>query len=317
MRATENEEEIVMFDLVIIGSGPAGMTAAIYAARAELSFVVLEKGVSGGQVLNTSDVDNYPGLPEISGFDLAEKFENHAKHCGAEIRMAEVTGLEKIEGGFRILLDADDPVETRTIIIATGATPRRLGCPGEDEFAGMGVSYCATCDGAFFRGREVIVVGGGNTAVEDAIFLARGCKKVTLVHRRDAFRASKTLVTALRKTPNIELATDSVIDEIKGEDSVAGAVIRNVKTGEVRDVPADGVFVAVGTLPVNLGWTDMVPCDASGYFVAGEDCATQVPGIYAAGDVRTKDLRQIVTAAADGANAVYHVEQYLAELMAE
>ena len=231
--------------------------------------------------------------------------------------MAEVTELEKIPGGFRISLDADDPVETKTIIIATGAMPRRLGCPGEDEFAGMGVSYCATCDGAFFRGREVVVIGGGNTAVEDAIFLARGCKKVTIVHRRDAFRASKTLVTALRKTPNIEIAYDSVVEEIKGEDAVTGVTLRNVRTGESREVPADGVFVAVGTIPVNLGWQDIIPCDGNGYFIAGEDCATQIPGIYAAGDVRTKDLRQIVTAAADGANAVYHVEQYLAELAAE
>lgn len=306
-----------MLDLVIIGSGPAGMTAAVYAARAELSFVVLEKGVSGGQVLNTSDVDNYPGLPEISGFDLAERFEQHAKHCGAEIRMAEVTDLVKIDGGFRIELDGDDPIETKTVIIATGATPRRLGCAGEDEFAGMGVSYCATCDGAFFRNRDVVVVGGGNTAVEDAIFLARGCKNVTLVHRRDAFRASATLVTALRKTPNITIAYDSVVNEILGEDSVTGVQLRNVKTGETRTVAADGVFVAVGTNPVNLSWQDRIPCDKAGYFLAGEDCATQVPGIYAAGDVRTKDLRQIVTAAADGANAVYHIEQYLAELTAE
>lgn len=306
-----------MYDLVIIGSGPAGMAAAIYAARAELSFVVLEKGVSGGQVLNTSDVDNYPGLPGISGFDLAEKLEEHAKHCGAEIRMAEVTEFEKIEGGFRISIDADDPVETRTILIATGAQPRKLGCPGEDEFAGMGVSYCATCDGAFFKNREVVVVGGGNTAVEDAIYLARGCKKVTIVHRRDEFRASKTLVTALRKTQNIEIAFDSVVDEICGEDAVTGVTLRNVKTGAISNVPADGVFIAVGTNPVNLGWQDSIPCDASGYFLAGEDCATQVPGIYAAGDVRTKDLRQIVTAAADGANAVYHIDQYLAELASQ
>ena len=306
-----------MYDLVIIGSGPAGMAAAIYAARAELSFVVLEKGVSGGQVLNTSDVDNYPGLPGISGFDLAEKLEEHAKHCGAEIRMAEVTEFEKIEGGFRISIDSDDPVETRTILIATGAQPRKLGCPGEEEFAGMGVSYCATCDGAFFKNREVVVVGGGNTAVEDAIYLARGCKKVTIVHRRDAFRASKTLVTALRKTPNIEIAFDSVVDEICGEDAVTGVTLRNVKTGVIRNVPADGVFIAVGTNPVNLGWQDSIPCDASGYFLAGENCATQVPGIYAAGDVRTKDLRQIVTAAADGANAVYHIDQYLAELASQ
>lgn len=307
----------MMYDLVIIGSGPAGMAAAIYAARAELSFVVLEKGVSGGQVLNTSDVDNYPGLPGISGFDLAEKLEEHAKHCGAEIRMAEVTEFEKIPGGFRISIDSDDPVETKTILIATGAQPRKLGCPGEDEFAGMGVSYCATCDGAFFKNREVVVVGGGNTAVEDAIYLARGCSKVTLVHRRGAFRASKTLVTALLKTPNIEIAYDSVVDEIQGDDMMTGVLLRNVRTGEKTVVPASGVFVAVGTNPVNLGWQNSIPCDASGYFLAGEDCATQVPGIYAAGDVRTKDLRQIVTAAADGANAVYHIEQYLAELAAE
>lgn len=303
-----------MFDLVIIGSGPAGMAAAIYAARAELSFTVLEKGISGGQVLNTSDVDNYPGIPEVSGFDLAEKFEQHAVHCGAKIRMAEVQTLAKTEGGFRIGIEGGEEILTKSVIIATGAVPRRLGCKGEEDFSGMGVSYCATCDGAFFKNREVVVVGGGNTAVEDAIYLARGCSKVTILHRRDTFRASKTLVSALTALPNVEIAYDTVAEEILGDDGVTGVRVKNVKTGETREIPASGVFMAVGTIPVNLGWQDVVPCDASGYFIAGEDCATQVPGIFAAGDVRTKALRQIVTAVSDGANAVYSVEKYLTEI---
>lgn len=306
-----------MYDLIIIGSGPAGMAAAIYAARAELNFLVLEKNICGGQVLNTSDVDNYPGLPEISGFDLADRFREHALHCGASIRDAEAKGICMVAGGYRISLEGGECLDTKTVILATGAVPRRIGCKGETELAGMGVSYCATCDGAFFKNREVFVIGGGNTAVEDALLLARGCRKVTIVHRRDAFRASKSLVTAMLRTDNISVIYDSVAEEILGQDCVTGIVLKNVKTGEMTEYATDGVFAAVGTIPVNLGWQDAIPCDEHGYFIAGEDCATEVPGIYAAGDVRTKSLRQIVTAAADGASAVYHAEQYLAELASE
>ncbi len=302
-----------MLDVVIIGSGPAGMAAAIYAARAELDFVVIEKAMSGGQILNTSEVDNYPGIPNAGGFELAERFRQHSEACGAKIVMDTVHDFVAIPGGFELKLDKDKTLQTRTIVIATGANPRQLGCKGEEEFVGAGVSYCATCDGAFFRNREVFVIGGGNTAVEDAIFLARGCKKVTLVHRRDTLRASKNLCTTLESLPNVEIAYDTVVEEIRGDGMVQEIVLKSTKTGECSTQRADGVFIAVGTLPNNLGWQDKIPCDPSGYFIAGENCATQVPGIFAAGDVRTKPLRQVVTAAADGANAIYCAEQYLVE----
>ena len=304
-----------MYDLVIIGSGPAGMAAAVYAARAELDFIVVEKGISGGQILETSDIDNYPGYPSISGFDLAEKFRAHAEACGTEIiEGMEIEDFKQIDGGFELLFDGDKTIETKTVLIATGANPRRLGCPGEEELTGAGVSYCATCDGAFFKGRETLVVGGGNTAVEDAIFLARFCSKVTLVHRRDSLRASKNMVTKLQSLPNVTIIWDSVVEKINGEGMVSSVVLKNVKTGETTDYPTDAVFVAVGTKPNNLGWSDKIPCDESGCFIAGETGETKIPGIFAAGDVRTKNLRQIITAAADGANAVYRIEQYLAEM---
>ncbi len=304
-----------MYDLVIIGSGPAGMAAAVYAARAELDFIVVEKDISGGQILETSDIDNYPGYQNISGFDLAEKFRAHAEACGTEIiEGMKIEDFKQIEGGFELLFDGAKTIETKTILIATGANPRKIGCPGEEELAGAGVSYCATCDGAFFKGRETMVVGGGNTAVEDAIFLARFCSKVTLVHRRDSLRASKNLVTKLQSLPNVTIIWDSVVEKINGEGRVNSVVLKNVKTGETTDYPVNGVFVAVGTKPNNLGWSGKIPCDESGYFIAGETGETKIPGIFAAGDVRTKNLRQIITAAADGANAVYRIEQYLAEM---
>lgn len=303
-----------MYDVVIIGSGPAGMAAAVYAARAELAFVVVEKDMSGGQILETSEIDNYPGYPSISGFELAEKFRAHAEACGTEIiENITIEDFRRIEGGYELVFDGNKTMETKTILIATGARPRRLGCPGEEELTGAGVSYCATCDGAFFKGRDVIVVGGGNTAVEDAIFLARGCKSVTLVHRRDSLRASRNLVTKLKSLPNVEIVWDSTVERIYGNGMVESVLLRNVKTGELTDRKASGVFVAVGTKPSNLGWQDKIPCDEGGYFIAGENCETQVPGIFAAGDVRTKSLRQVITAAADGANAIYRIEQYLAE----
>ncbi len=302
-----------MYDLVIIGSGPAGMAAAVYAARAELSFVVYEKAMSGGQILNTSEVDNYPGIPSAGGYELAERFREHCEACGAKIETGTVERFEKTRTGFTLTLEKGQQVETKTILIATGANPRLLDCPGERELTGAGVSYCATCDGAFFRGREVFVIGGGNTAVEDAIFLSRGCKKVTLVHRRDTLRASKNLCTRLESIPNVSIIYNATVEEIRGNGMVEELALRDKQTGEVTVYPAQGVFIAVGSIPNNLGWTEAVPCDESGYFIAGEECATEIPGIFAAGDVRTKNLRQVITAAADGANAVYRIEQYLAE----
>lgn len=301
-------------DVIIIGAGPAGLTAGIYAKRAGLATLILEKtGISGGQILTTYEVDNYPGLPLVSGFELGESFRTHAERLGVEIRSAEV---EKIidQGSTKTVVTKEGNYVTKTVIVATGANHAMLGVPGEEELTGMGVSYCATCDGAFFRGRTVAVVGGGDVAVEDAIFLARGCSKVYLIHRRDELRAAKILQENLAKLENAEVIWDSEVTEIQGEDQVENLIVRNKKTGETTLLPADGVFIAVGTVPNTTFLTGLVEMDEKGCIVADETCATSVPGIFAAGDLRTKQLRQVVTAAADGANAVASVQQYMLSL---
>ncbi len=303
-----------VIDIIIIGSGPAGMAAGIYGKRAGLSTLILEKtGISGGQVLSTYEVDNYPGLPMINGFDLSESFRAHAEHLGVEIKTAEV---EKIvdRGETKQIICTDGEYTARTVIVATGADHAKLNVPGEEELTGMGVSYCATCDGAFFRGRTVAVIGGGDVAVEDAIFLARTCEKVYVVHRRDELRAAKILQDAVLELPNVEMIWDSELKEIRGEDQVENLLIYNKKTEETKELAVEGVFIAVGNIPNTTFMTGTVAMDEKGYIVADETCATSVPGIYAAGDVRTKQLRQIITAAADGANAVTSVEQYLLTL---
>lgn len=300
-----------LYDVIIIGSGPAGMAAAIYGSRAGLKTLLLEKtGIGGGQVLNTYDVDNYPGLPSIGGIDLSMKFREHAEKLGVPIVSAEVTRIMDEQNYKTVCTDQRD-YQTKTVIIATGASYAKLGIPGEEEFAGMGVSYCATCDGAFFRNKTVAVVGGGDVAVEDAIFLARKCEKVYLVHRRDELRAAKVLQESLFQLPNIELVWDSVTEQIVGTDVVEGLKIRNKKTDEERTLDVQGVFVAVGTIPNSTEFVQLVKMDEKGNIIAGETCETSVPGIFVAGDVRTKALRQIITAAADGANAITSVEKYL------
>lgn len=298
-------------DLVIVGSGPAGLSAAIYAQRARLDAVVLEKEyISGGQVVNTSEVDNYPGLPGMSGYELGMKLRAHADALEARFEMAEVKDII-IEEKQNIVRTDQGDYTARAVIIATGARHRKLRVPGERELAGMGVSYCATCDGAFFKGRTVAVIGGGDVAVGDALFLARGCEKVYVIHRRDELRAARSMQEKLLALSNVEIIWDTVVEEICGEDQVEALRLKNQKTGDIRNLPIDGVFVAVGMDPN----TDMVPAsvdrDEKGYLVADENCVTNVKGIFAAGDVRTKTLRQIVTAAADGANAVESVQQYL------
>lgn len=301
----------VIYDVIIVGSGPAGLAAAIYGQRAGLSSLVLEESyVSGGQVLNTYDVDNYPGLPGISGMELAEKFHEHAKSMGASFLTAAVTAIRE-EGDRKVVETAKGDLSARTMILATGAHHRLLGVPGEERLTGMGVSYCATCDGAFFRDKTVAVVGGGDVAVEDAIFLARGCKKVYVIHRRDQLRAAKILQEKLLSLDNVEMKWNCVAEEILGDSQVSGVKVRDVKTGEGSELAVNGVFIAVGILP-NTGFLgDFVQLDEGGYIVAGEDMKTSVPGVFAAGDVRTKALRQIITAAADGANAITSVEAYL------
>lgn len=299
-----------MLDTVIIGAGPAGMAAGIYAARAELSHVVLESGLmSGGQIINTSEVDNYPGLKGIGGFELAMKFKEHCDGCNVSFREGNVVKVEKKEDGFAVLLQKGETIETKTVLFATGAKHRKLMIPGEEEFAGCGVSYCATCDGAFFKGRDVAVIGGGDVAIEDALFLARVCRKVYLVHRREEFRAAKTLVSSLKACENVEFVLNATPDRIEGGSEVEKLCVTTA-TGE-RKLEVSGVFVAIGMLPNTELLKELVTLDPTGYVVAGEDCKTDVPGLFAAGDVRTKPLRQVVTAAADGAVAIKEIESYL------
>lgn len=306
-------EKEKQYDLIIIGSGPAGLSAAIYAQRAKLETLIIEKELmSGGQVVNTYEVDNYPGLKGINGFDLAMKFRAHAEDLGAVFAEDEVTAVEKLEEGFRVVCAAR-AYEAKALIAATGATHRKLGVPGEDAFAGKGVSYCATCDGAFFRNKTTAVVGGGDVAVEDAIFLARMCEKVYVIHRRDELRAAKILQERLFALPNVELVWNSTLEQIHGTNSVEELEVKNKLTGEVSRIKADGVFIAVGILPHSEIFRGLVEMDEQGYLCAGEDGITSVPGIFAAGDVRTKQLRQIVTAASDGANALASVERWLLE----
>ncbi len=292
------------YDLVIIGSGPAGLSAAIYASRAGLNAVVLEKaGVSGGQVLTTYEVDNYPGLPEINGFDLGMKFKEHADKLGAKFEDASVLAIKAGAETHTVVCEGKE-YEAKGVIIATGAHHALLGAPGEAELQGMGVSYCATCDGAFFRKKDVAVIGGGDVALEDAIFLARICNKVYLVHRRDEFRANMALQKALKEYANVELVLSSTVEEIKGTEAVEAIRVKNKVSGEEKDIPVSGVFIAVGIVPDSDAFASDVKCNERGYILAGEDGRTSVERVYAAGDVRAKALRQIVTAVADGANAV-------------
>ncbi len=300
-----------MYDLIIIGSGPAGLSAAIYGKRAGLNLLVLEKNpMSGGQVLNTYEVDNYLGMPETDGFDMGMKFREHADKMGVEFKEAAAMSIEDKQN-CKLLHTTDGNLETKAIILATGAVHAALGVEGEEKFSGKGVSYCATCDGAFFRGKAVAVVGGGDVALEDAIYLARICEKVYLIHRRDELRGAYILQKELKALPNVEFLYSHVVEEITGEEAVNGLRVRNLKTGEDSVLQVEGVFVAVGIRPGTELVREMVDCDEGGYVLAGEDCVTSVPGIFAAGDVRKKPLRQIATAVADGANAVVSVENYL------
>lgn len=300
-----------MYDVIIIGSGPAGLAAAIYAQRAKLEMIIIEENyISGGQVVNTYEVDNYPGLPGINGMDLGMKMREHAEKMGAQFVRAKVVEIQA-EGDIKVVKTEDETYEAKTIIFAAGAKHRTLDIPGEKEFTGMGVSYCATCDGAFFRNKVTAVIGGGDVAVEDAIFLARLCKKVYVVHRRDELRAAKILQDNLLSLDNVEMVWDSVAEEIRGEGLVKELSVKNVKTGEQRTLDVDGVFVAVGILPNSELLKDQVRTDKGGYLEAGEDGVTSIPGVFAAGDVRTKQLRQIITAASDGANCITSVQEYL------
>lgn len=304
------EKGVFMYDTIIIGSGPAGLSAAIYAARAELSFVVIEKeAVSGGQIINTYEVDNYPGLYHLNGFDLGQTFREHAEKLGVSFVEETVQNISRTESGFLVSCERE-AYAAKTVILATGAHHRLLGVRGEQELTGKGVSYCATCDGAFYRGKEVAVVGGGDVAAEDAIFLARMCSKVYLIHRRDSLRAAAVLQKQLFALDNVELVWDSNVTEIHGEKKVEEIMVRHSSGLEIA-LPVSGIFIAVGIVPESGLYEGLCALNDGGYVVADERCMTSTPGLLAAGDVRAKALRQVITAAADGANAVNSLEELL------
>ena len=302
-----------IYDLVIIGGGPGGYTAALYGARAGLSTLVLEKLSAGGQMALTHRIDNYPGFPEgADGFELAESMQQQAERFGAVTEYAEVYSAD-LNAQPKIIETSEGNFQARAVIIATGAGPRELGVPKEKELIGRGVNYCAACDGAFYKGKTVVVVGGGNTAAADAMLLSRVAKKVILVHRRDSLRATKIYHQPLMEAENVEFAWNSQVVEILHDQKVTGVVLKDVHSGEIRQVECDGIFVSVGRKPVTEFLKGQVELDKGGYILAGESTVTNIPGVFAVGDVRTKFLRQVVTAVADGAAAVHMAEEFLAE----
>ncbi|SFO12933.1 thioredoxin reductase (NADPH) [Pseudobutyrivibrio sp. UC1225] len=301
----------MIYDIVVIGAGPAGLAAAIYGKRAGRNILVLDtSSISGGQILSTYEIDNYPGMPGVSGEGLAEAMRAHCEKLNVEFARGRVTSIID-KGDTKELITKKATFETKTVVIATGASNKKLGCPGEEELSGMGVSYCATCDGAFFKDKVVAVVGGGDVALEDALYLARFCQKVYLIHRRDEFRGAVVLQEQVEATDKIQIIFDSTVEEIIGQDKVEAVSVKNKNTDEVQQINLDGVFIAVGNVP-NTGAIEGLPAqDDAGYIIADETCATSIKGIYAAGDVRTKQLRQVITATADGANSIASIERYL------
>lgn len=301
----------MLYDVIILGSGPAGLSAAIYAQRARLNTLVIEeKPLSGGQILDTYEVDNYPGIWGITGFEIGQKFRTHADKLGAKIINAEVLNI-KLQENKKIIETSKENYEAKCLIIATGARHRKLEVLGEEKFFGRGVSYCATCDGAFFKGKTVAVVGGGDVALEDALFLARGCEKVYLIHRREEFRGAKILQEKVKETENIELILNSNVTEICGEEQISFIMLHNHKEKMNKELEVQGIFIAIGIEPNSAVVKDLVAQDNQGYIIAGEDTKTSTEGIFVAGDVRTKQLRQVITAASDGANAITSVEHYI------
>ncbi|MGI6001933.1 MAG: thioredoxin-disulfide reductase [Candidatus Merdisoma sp.] len=302
----------LLYDMIVIGGGPAGYTAALYAARSGLSVLVLEKLSAGGQMTNTEQIDNYPGFPEgIGGFELGERMQKGALRFGAENQFSEVKSVE-LSGQVKIVRTRKKEFQARTVVLAAGAYPRKTGVEGEDRFAGRGVAYCAACDGMFYKDKTVAVYGGGNSAVEDALLLSRICKKVYLIHRRDALRATKVYQDALFGS-SVELVWNSRVTAFLGDKHLTGVEIEDTKTGEKRELSLDGIFVSIGRIPDTGLFEGQVDMDEAGYLIADETTRTNLPGVFAAGDVRTKQLRQVITAAADGAAAAWNAEQYLAE----
>ncbi len=302
-----------IYDMIVIGGGPAGYTAALYAARSGLSVVVLEKLSAGGQMALTEQIDNYPGFEDgIDGFTLGEKMQQSAERFGAVTELAEVYKAS-LSGKIKTLDTSEGVFQGRTVVIATGASPRPLGVPGEEALVGKGVHYCAACDGAPYRGKTVAVVGGGNSAAADALALSRIAKKVYLIHRRDSLRATKAYHEPLINAPNVEFCWNSAVSALLHENRLTGLRLKDVNTGAERELACDGLFVSVGRAPATEMFRNELALDSSGYIVADESTHTNLPGVFAAGDVRTKVLRQVVTAVSDGAVAVHFAERYLAE----
>lgn len=300
-----------ILDTVIIGGGPAGYSAALYCTRAGLSTVIVEKMTPGGQMATTTQIDNYPGFDEgVDGFELGDRMRKGAERFGAKTHYADVTGVSLTENPKKIATTNGD-LYAKTVIIATGAAPRELGIADEQRFRGKGVGYCATCDGMFFRGKTVAVNGGGNTAVEDAMFLSKLCEKVYLIHRRDALRASRAEVQALEKAPNVEFLWNKVVTGLEGADKLEKIVLQDTATKDTTTLDAQGLFVAIGRVPSTELFKDVLKTDAFGYIEADETTRTSIPGVFAVGDVRTKPLRQVVTAVSDGAVASKYVEEFL------
>lgn len=298
-----------MYDIGIIGGGIAGMTAAIYGARAGKHVILLEGTGVGGQITLSSNVENYPGIRRISGNELAVTLKEQAESLGTEVKTANVNEIRDTEEG-KLMITASEEILCRTVILASGQKHRKLGIPGEDKLTGMGVSYCAVCDGAFFKGMDVAVVGGGSTALQDADYLSTYCNKVYLIHRRDEFRGEQHLVEALKEKENVEFILSHIVTEIHGDFMVEGIELEDKKNGEKLELKVDGVFVAVGQIPGNDRFRNIVELDDDGYIIAGEDCKTSAEGIYVAGDCRTKKVRQLITAAADGAVAALAACEY-------
>lgn len=299
-----------MYDVIIIGSGPAGLSAAIYAQRAKLKTAVIEKEFMGtGQIAESSRVDNYPGLFGESGYDLGEKFRNHAESVGAEFVEVEVSEIKPENNAYRVIFSDGNALETKTVIYAAGTKRRKLDIKGEQEFSGKGISYCAVCDGAFYEGKSVAVIGGGDTALSDAVYLSEIAERVYIIHRRDAFRASESLQETVKNIPNIELILNAVPTEFFGEKQLSG--IKYIQNGEEKTLSVSGSFTAIGSIPNSDLLKEIADLDNNGYIIANEDGITSAKGIFAAGDVRTKKLRQVITAASDGANCVESVRNYL------
>lgn len=298
------------YDIVVVGAGPAGLSAAIYGVRAGKSVLVLEALTHGGQIVNTPEIENYPGIKNISGFEFAQGLYEQAVALGAIVKYEKVNDIE-VQDNIKLVKTAKEIYEAKAVILATGAKNRSLGLEREDSLLGLGISYCATCDGAFYRGRDVAVAGGGNTAIEDATFLANYCNKVYVIHRRDSFRAEDALVKALKTKENVEFVLDSNIKELIGTDGLEAVVVENKNNKESRKIEVAGLFVAIGQKPENNEFSSVVNLDDAGYILGGEDTKTNVSGIFVAGDTRTKAVRQLATAAGDGAVAGLGAAAYI------